>query len=317
MKNKIINVNSITQRKPVLLVADDQPLIVRQLYEIFQDDFHVFMASTGVKCLEMAGELLPDIILLDINMPEMDGYETCDKLKTNAATSHIPVIFITSNLEEEDEVKGFEAGAIDFIRKPINATITWARTQSHVEVKRQADLLRSLALIDGLTGVCNRYQFDERFGLDWLSCARAKVPLSLLMIDVDNFKQFNDEFGHVAGDECLKSIAKRIATTVHRPDDLVARYGGEEFVCVLPDTDAIGASKIAEDIRKLIEGTPIEFVDEHGVTKSEDITVSIGGHSLQPKRGESVEKLIQLADQELYRAKNSGKNQVCVTAQVN
>lgn len=309
--NKPVNTQSIMHRKPVLLVADDQPLIIRQLYEIFQDDFQVFMASTGKQCLDMASSLLPDIVLLDIDMPEMDGFETCEKLKSNVVTSHIPIIFITSNFDEEDEVKGFEAGAIDFIRKPINATITWARTQSHVEVKRQADLLRSLALIDGLTGICNRYQFDERLMADWLSCARSKAPLSLLMIDVDNFKQFNDDFGHVAGDDCLKTVAKVISANVNRPDDLVARYGGEEFVCVLPDTDSDGARKIAEDIREHIMATDIEFISESGVREIENVTVSIGVRTLIPDHKTSVEKLISSADQELYRAKRLGKNRVC------
>jgi diguanylate cyclase (GGDEF)-like protein len=311
MNSKIVNVDKIMQRKPVLLVADDQPLIIRQIYEIFQDDYHLFMASSGEQCIDMAEELLPDIILLDINLPNMNGYETCEKLKMNVVTSHIPIIFITSNMSEEDEVKGFEVGGVDFIRKPINTIITWARVKSHVELKRQSDLLRSLALIDGLTGVCNRYQFDERLISDWLSCAREKMQLSLLMIDVDNFKQFNDQFGHQAGDECLKVIAQQIAVCVHRPDDLVARYGGEEFACILPNTDAKGAYKIAEDIRQLIEQTDVEFLTSRGQPTKANVTVSIGVNSIKPNRKDSPENLIQLADNQLYRAKNQGKNCVC------
>ncbi|MDO6693849.1 diguanylate cyclase [Aliiglaciecola sp. 3_MG-2023] len=312
MTNKQVNFGNISHRMPLMLIADDQPLVVRQIYEIFQNDFHIFMASDGLQSVEMANELLPDIILLDINMPHLDGFRVCEKIKENVLTSHIPVIFITSNIDEADEVRGFEVGGVDFIRKPINPTITWARVQSHAQIKRQSDLLRRLALVDGLTGVSNRYQFDDQLRTDWLSCAREQTPLALLMIDADNFKQLNDTYGHQAGDKFLKVLAEKITTCAHRPDDLVARYGGEEFACILPNTDLAGASKVAEDIRHLIEQTMVCIDTSQDTHLSIKTTVSIGLHCLIPDRKRQCDILIKSADHALYQAKSQGKNQVCV-----
>ncbi|WP_342807748.1 diguanylate cyclase [Alteromonas sp. M12] len=312
MTNKQVGFGNISNRTPIMLIADDQPLVVRQIYEVFQNDFHIFMASDGVKCVEMANELLPDIILLDINMPHLDGFQACEKIKENVLTSHIPVIFITSNIDEADEVRGFEVGGVDFIRKPINTTITWARVQSHAQLKRQSDLLRRLALIDGLTGVSNRYQFDEQLTTDWLSCAREQTPLALLMIDADNFKHLNDSYGHQAGDKFLKILAQKITSCAHRPDDLVARYGGEEFACILPNTDHAGALKVAEDIRKIVEKTAMSLRKDEDKKIAVKTTVSIGMHCLIPNRNDKPTILIKSADQALYRAKALGKNQVCV-----
>ncbi|MFA3790063.1 diguanylate cyclase [Aliiglaciecola sp. SL4] len=312
MTNKQVSFGNISHRTPIMLIADDQPLVVRQIYEVFQDDFHIFMASDGAQCVEMANELLPDIILLDINMPHLDGFQVCEKIKENVITSHIPVIFITSNIDEADEVKGFEVGGVDFIRKPINPTIMWARVQSHAQIKRQSDLLRRLALIDGLTGVSNRYQFDEQLLTDWLSCAREKNSLALLMIDADNFKQLNDTYGHQAGDKFLKVLAEKVATCAHRPGDLVARYGGEEFACILPNTDLAGALKVAEDIRTLIEQTVVCLETSRDQISAIKTTVSIGLHCLVPDRKDQPDVLIKSADQALYQAKALGKNQICI-----
>lgn len=308
MQNKKIDISGLEERKPVLLIVDDQPLIVRQIFEIFQEDFHIFMASDGDQCLKMCVELIPDVVLLDVNMPKMNGYDTCEEIKNNASTSHIPVIFVTSSISEEDEVKGFELGAVDFIRKPINPVITWARVLNHVQLKRQSDMLRSLALVDGLTGVSNRFQFDEQFLCDWMSCAREHKPLSLLMIDVDHFKKFNDEHGHQAGDECLRTIAQTISGKIQRPNDLLARYGGEEFACLLPNTDLAGAEKVASDILKSIEQTKILFTDNDEKRQSESVTVSIGVSCQIPLYSGDPKILLKAADEQLYVAKKEGRN---------
>jgi len=311
MQDKKLNMSGLEERKPVLLIVDDQPLIVRQIFEIFQEDFHIFMASDGDQCLKMCVELIPDVVLLDVNMPKMNGYETCEEIKNNPSTSHIPVIFVTSSISEEDEVKGFELGAVDFIRKPINPTVTWARVLNHVQLKRQSDMLRSLALVDGLTGVSNRFQFDEQFLCGWMSCARESTPFSLLMIDVDHFKKFNDEHGHQAGDECLRIIAQTISSKIRRPNDLLARYGGEEFACLLPNTDLAGAKEVAANILKSIEEAKILFTDNDEQRKSENVTVSIGVSCQIPRKNEDPKSLLKAADEQLYIAKNEGRNRVC------
>lgn len=310
MQKKNVSISGVQERKPVLLIVDDQPLIVRQIFEIFQEDFHIFMASDGDQCLKMCVELLPDVVLLDVNMPKMNGYDTCDEIKSNASTSHIPVIFVTASISEEDEVRGFELGAVDFIRKPINPTITWARVLNHVQLKRQSDMLRSLALIDGLTGVSNRFQFEEQFLSDWMACARGHVPFSLLMVDVDHFKQFNDEHGHQAGDECLRTIAQTISAKIRRPNDMVARYGGEEFACLLPNTGLAGAEIVATEILRGIEKSKILFTDINDKRQSASVTVSIGVACHTPLHNGDPKVLIRAADEQLYIAKNMGRNRI-------
>ncbi len=308
MRNDKIKLPGIEESKPVLLIVDDQPLVVRQIYEIFQEEFHIFMASDGEQCLKMCSELIPDLVLLDVNMPKMNGYETCEKIKSNVSTSHIPVIFVTANITEQDEVKGFEIGAVDFIRKPINPLITWARVVNHVQIKRQSDMLRSLALIDGLTGISNRYQFDEQLLSGWMACTREKKPFSLLMIDVDHFKAFNDEYGHQAGDECLRTIAQIISNKINRPNDMVARYGGEEFACLLPNTDLQGALKVARDIRLGIGESIISFTNGEGDREEARVTVSTGVASAMPSSEVEPTELIRIADEQLYSAKGAGRN---------
>lgn len=295
------------QKKPTLLIVDDQVLVVRQLHSIFKDDFNIFMANSGEEGIERCKEILPDLVLLDISMHGLDGFQVCEKIKSDALTSHIPIIFVTAKMSEEDEVKGFEMGAVDFIRKPINGIVTWARVHNHIQLKRQSDFLRSLALIDGLTGLSNRHHFDNQISVDWLLCAREKMPFSVLMIDVDFFKRFNDEFGHQAGDEALRSVAREISQQIHRPTDLAARYGGEEFAVVLPNTDLIGAEKLAQNVRRSISALKVKT---DGIENGQSITVSIGVATTVPKPDTSYETIIEAADEQLYLAKAAGRNQV-------
>jgi len=293
--------------RPKLLVIDDQPINIRVLHELFRDSYDVFMASNGQLGLEKCRELLPDIVLLDVVMPVMDGHEVCRQLKADPTLSSIPVIFVTAHYDESEEAYGFELGAADFIHKPINAVITRARVNNQLTMKRQADMLRTIALVDGLTGVANRRKFDEELHADYLQCARDQQPLSLLMMDVDYFKKFNDSYGHQAGDECLHKIAQTIKLTLNRPYDLVARYGGEEFVCLLPATDAKGAALIAQHIQQHVHDLQIEHststVDKH-------ITLSIGVATITPINASNPMQLISAADQQLYAAKERGRNQI-------
>lgn len=295
--------------KPILLIVDDQPINIRLLYELFNDECDVYMASSGENALEKAKELLPDLILLDVVMPGLNGYDVCRKIKSDPLTASIPVVFVTGHYDEADEVQGFECGAVDFIHKPINPVITRARIQNQLLLKRQSDFLRSLAFIDGLTGIANRLKFDKAIERAWLQCVRDKNPISLIMIDVDHFKKYNDEYGHQAGDDCLRAVAESISQSLSRPYDLVARYGGEEFVCLLPSTSSEGALLIAEKIKQSVQDKALEHKqsESYGV-----VTISLGCATTFPISGAGSEQLIAKADEQLYAAKNKGR--CCVNA---
>lgn len=294
--------------RPRILLVDDQMINILTMNEVFKEDCDVFMATNGGHALEQAASLLPDVILLDIVMDGMDGYTVCEKLKSNPLTSGIPVIFITAHFDEVDEVHGFELGAADFIHKPINAVITKARVRNQIALKRQTDLLHSIALIDGLTGIANRRQFNQAIQVHWLQANREKSALSLVMIDVDFFKRYNDHYGHPEGDECLRRIAHAIKDTLQRPYDLVARYGGEEFACILPKTDPDGAAFIASQIQASVHGLAMPHA-ESGV--SPHVTISMGVVTTIPGNViDNTADLVAAADRQLYQAKKDGRARV-------
>jgi diguanylate cyclase (GGDEF)-like protein len=294
---------SLPAQRPKLLVIDDQPINIRLLHEVLRNEFEIFMAMDGVQAIRKAQSLSPDIILLDIVMPGMDGYEVCERLKSAPETADIPIIFVTSHFDESEEVRGFEMGAADFIHKPINPIITRARIHNQLALRQQKEMLRSIASLDGLTGIANRRKFDEELQTGWLQCARNQLPVSVLMIDVDLFKQYNDRYGHQMGDKCLQSVAVTIKNSLQRPCDLVARYGGEEFVCLLPDSNLSGSVFIAEKVLASVRDLAIEHIDSgHDV-----VTVSIGVACVIPKPEGSPVKLVEAADQALYVSKNNGR----------
>lgn len=295
--------------KPKLLVVDDQAVNIRVIYELFQENCELFMARDGDQALQLAKSVMPDLILLDVVMPGVSGYAVCRELKADVSTRHIPVIFITGNITEADEMKGFALGAVDFIRKPINPVVTKARVRNHLLIKCQADKLAKIALTDGLTDVANRRCFDQEIAKAWRRCAREKANLSVLLVDVDYFKRYNDRFGHQAGDDCLRTVAKALSSVIQRPGDLVARYGGEEFGCLLTHADEQGARHVAhlclEAVRALDINHPDSEVCDH-------ITVSIGLATIMPAiDSDASEMLVAAADKQLYQAKHRGRNQVC------
>ncbi|WHS63113.1 diguanylate cyclase [Pseudomonas sp. G2-4] len=297
--------------RPKLLIVDDQPTNIRVLHELFREDCDVFMATSGEQAISVCQAQLPDLILLDVVMEGMDGHEVCRRLKVDPTTQDIPIIFITAQQQESDEVLGLELGAVDFISKPINTTIVRARVRAHLTLKLQSDLLRSMALIDGLTGVANRRKFNEEILADWRLCFREQKPLSLILVDVDFFKRYNDRYGHQAGDDCLKSVAQTLSATVRRPYDLVARYGGEEFACVLPNTVLSGAVEIAERMQERVRTLGIE----HSASDVDRVlTISLGVATLTPTGELGFEALIEAADKQLYEAKNAGRARVCSSA---
>lgn len=295
---------------PRVLLVDDQMINILTLREIFKGDCEVFMATNGQQALEQANNLLPDVILLDVVMEGMDGYAVCEQLKNNPLTSRIPVIFITSHFDQADEVRGFELGGADFIHKPINAVITKVRVANQIALKRQTDLLHTIALIDGLTGIPNRRQFNQTMQLHWQQATREKSTLSLIMIDVDFFKLYNDHYGHPEGDACLRHIAHAIRGCMQRPYDMAARYGGEEFVCVLPKTDADGAAFIASQIQGKVQELALLHAKS---TVSDIVTVSMGVVCTVP--GQVINEdadMLTAADKQLYKAKSEGRASMSV-----
>ena len=289
---------------PCLLIVDDQPINIQALYRIFAPDHRVLMATSGATALAICKSDPPDLVLLDVVMPEMDGYEVCARLKADEATRDIPVIFVTSHTDAAEETKGLELGAVDFIAKPVNPAVVRARAKTHLSLKAQSDLLRQMVFIDGLTGVANRRCFDETLSSEWRRSVRSSSPLALLMLDIDHFKRFNDRYGHQAGDDCLRRVANAIKVHLLRPGDLAARYGGEEFACILPTTDFDGAMAVAAGIEQRVRQLQIEHADSDVCNV---VTLSVGVGITVPEPSHNPQRLIALADAQLYQAKHSGR----------
>ena len=296
-----------TRQKPKLLLVDDQRVNILVLYELFRDECEIFMAADGEQTLQSCRTVLPDLVLLDVHMDGLDGHEVCRRLKDDPETRDIPIIFVTAQGEEQDEVRGFELGAVDFIVKPINPVIVKARVNTHLTLKQQTDILRSFALLDGLTGVANRRKFDEELALDWRQCQREQAPLSVILIDVDHFKRYNDRYGHLQGDAGLQAVAKALGSAIRRPYDLLARYGGEEFACVLPNTNLIDAVKIAECMQAAVRALKLEHLDS---AVGQVLTVSLGVATIVPTAGATSATVVAEADRQLYQAKQAGRARV-------
>lgn len=294
-----------TDSKQTILIVDDTPLNLQVLSSALNSDYSIKIANNGFKALELAETGGIDLILLDIMMPEMDGYEVCRRLKEQPETKSIPIIFITAKGENKDEMLGLKLGAADYIAKPFYIPIVLVRIENLLRLRRQTKLLEELASIDGLTEISNRRAFDERLQLEWQRAGRQNEPLSLLMMDVDNFKRFNDSAGHAAGDHCLRAVAGSLDNTSARGTDFVARYGGEEFVAILPNTDEAGASKVAEMMRSSVEALALAHPDSD---TSAVVTISIGCATTLPDALQGPEQLLLLSDQGLYLAKGDGRN---------
>lgn len=297
----------LQNNKRKVLIVDDMPINIQVLAGALKDDYHVKIATNGEKALQIAfSEDLPDLILLDIMMPEMDGYEVIRRLKENAQTQNIPVIFVTAKGEVEDEQKGLEMGAVDYITKPFHPPIVKARVKTQMNLIHKTEMLEKLAALDGLTNIPNRRRFDEAFKNEWRRARRSNYPLTLIMGDIDYFKKINDNYGHTVGDNCLKRVAMRLASLLKRGSDFIARYGGEEFVMLLPEADAELAFTMSEKIRTQIEALEIE----HAFSPVSDrLTLSLGAATVVPTNEDNALDLIRAADKMLFEAKEAGRNQ--------
>jgi diguanylate cyclase (GGDEF)-like protein len=294
-----------------ILVVDDAMENIQILHAALQDEHEVLFAMDGPRALEIARAQHPDLILLDAVMPGMDGYAVCRELFASEETSDIPVIFVTALKSPEDETRALGAGAADFISKPVNAAVVRARVRTQLTVKRQRDALRALILTDSLTGVANRRAFDERLEMEWRRCGRAQLPVSLLMVDIDHFKLYNDHYGHPAGDATLVQVASAMRRAAARSQDLVARYGGEEFAILLPQLDEQGATGVA---RRLMHELEMLDLPHAASPTSQRLTVSIGISSMVPGEHGAPGDLVQVADALLYQAKAGGRNRYRTSA---
>ena len=298
-------------KQPVILIIDDVPTNIQVLAEFLRSDYRVRVAASGKIAFDIIEKLgAPDLILLDVMMPDMDGYEVCRRLKESDKTKHVPVIFVTTKSDIRDEEYGLRLGAVDYISKPFHLPIVLARVYNHINLKIKTDLLESQAMLDGLTNIPNRRRFDETLINEWKRAQRTGQMLSLIIADIDYFKRYNDYYGHSMGDLCLKKVANTLAESVKRPSDLVARYGGEEFVALLPATNLQGANTIAKYFREQVE--QLHILHEYSNTASV-VTISLGVACIKPQEDNiSSEELLRLADHKLYQAKDDGRNRICL-----
>lgn len=294
----------------VILIIDDNPRSIKALSVIIRDFGEVMFATSGPAGIAMTMKTKPDLILLDVEMPGMNGYEVCRQLKSDVATRNSGIIIVTSHSSVEHEVAALEAGAADFITKPLNAPLVRARVKTQLLVKKQADELHRQVEQDGLTGIYNRRYFDETYVQEWRRHQRQRSPMSLALIDVDFFKAYNDHYGHQAGDECLRLVAQCLKSSLRRAGEFVARYGGEEFVVVLPYTDddeAIGFGPwLCQQIRDL------KIPHAHSEA-AEIVTVSVGLASCVPSIHWNCAQLLKQADEALYQAKAAGRDRALAT----
>ena len=304
----LIDANS--ERTARLLIVDDQPINIQVLYRLFADQHQIFMATDGETALQIARHEQPDLILLDWVMPGLDGHDLCKALKNTPETRDIPVLFVTAQQDPDQETRALDVGGVDFITKPINPSAVRARVRTHLTLKFQTDLLKRMAFIDGLTGIFNRRYFDDRLSTEWHRAARHQSSLGVILLDVDDFKLYNDHHGHQAGDECLRAVASCLRQTLKRPGDVVTRYGGEEFACVLPDTDLEGALLVG---RKLVQSVR-ELALPHGHSPVADVVTASAGVAVTRPRpaegGPGLPQLIAAADAQLYESKHLGRAQV-------
>ncbi|WP_158972742.1 diguanylate cyclase [Paraglaciecola sp. L3A3] len=302
--NQFLSISPESLASSVILIVDDDPINSMVVDNILSDQYQTHITHSGEEALEFCNKTPPDLILLDVVMDGISGLETCRQLKANAGTQHIPVVFITSILDIEGEISCWNAGCVDFVSKPVNGVTLLNRVKAHLTSKLQADLLRNMSYIDGLTGLNNRNILDDVMEKGILYSNRTGNPLSVLMIDVDWFKRFNDTYGHLQGDDCLKLVAKTIKQIVKRPTDIAIRFGGEEFLCFLPETDLTGAKYLAkvllESIAKL--GIP------HQESSFNKVTISVGIYTLLPNSNLTQRDILDYADQALYKAKQFGRN---------
>jgi diguanylate cyclase (GGDEF)-like protein len=316
------NMNEINVRNSKILIVDDVPVNIKlQRTYLTAVGYEVAAAKDGVEALEQVKVEQPDLILLDVMMPKMNGFQVCQKLKNSDETRFIPIIMVTALNELEDKIKGIEAGADDFICKPYNKLELLARVKSLLRIKHLHDQLeeklkelevaheqlRQLAITDGLTGLYNFRYFKEQLTQELNRARRHKARVSVAIMDIDYFKHYNDTHGHPAGNVVLTIIAELLKNNI-RNIDVAARYGGEEFSLILAESDKSVAACVAHKIKKLVEDYPFQYQETQ---PNKNLTISMGVATF-PDDGFDPDELVKCADQRLYRAKQNGRNLVII-----
>ncbi len=328
----IDSVELTAELSPIVLLVDDQVIVAEALRRMLasEADIELHYCADPSKAIDMAQEVRPTIILQDLVMPGIDGLTLVRIFRSNPATATVPVIVLSNKEDPRDKSEAFSAGASDYLVKLPDKIELVARIRAHsksfltqlqrddafrklrelqaqLEVSNEA--LQRLSCLDGLTGIANRRRFDEFFGNEWMRAVRRETPLAVILVDIDYFKTYNDNYGHQRGDETLTQVATSLSTVLNRPADLVARYGGEEFVVVLPETTVTGAKLIAESLRQAVEKLDIAHEFTSGDAR---VTVSLGVAGTRPTAERASSRLIEVADQALYEAKRQGRNRVVV-----
>ena len=299
---------SQSEERSKILIVDDNKQNIEMLMALFRGEYRIAAAINARRAIKIArSDAPPDIILLDIIMPEVDGYQLCAELKEDPKTKHIPIIFVTAVSEIMDENRGFALGAVDYITKPFHPPMVKARVKLHLNLKRKQELLEKFAFIDALTEIPNRRRFDENLNIEWHRAMRSGAPLSLIMLDIDHFKIFNDTYGHGQGDDCLRQVARAMERSLRRSSDFVARYGGEEFAVILPSATEQEACHVAEQIRSAIKDLNIEHSDS---PVTPQVTMSMGIATIVPDGHCQSDRLVTEADKQLYAAKTSGRDTI-------
>lgn len=289
-----------------ILIVDDSLVQAARLKSILDDDYDVTVVHTAADGLARASAEEFSLILLDVIMPDMDGFDLLKKLQEELVTQRIPVILITSLAAIENEQRGLTLGAVDYIVKPFHPLIVKARVDTHVKLYQYRKQVEAQSMTDQLTGVANRRRHDEQSVLKWEEAIRLHVPFSICMFDIDKFKVYNDTFGHPAGDKVIAAVAKTASAHLRRRTDFFARYGGEEFVAFIMGEEARKTFEHLKVIRQAVEDLKIP----HNPEVSPWVTVSIGGVTVIPQMGSTYDTYLKLADTMLYDAKRFGRNQV-------
>lgn len=285
----------------ILLIDDSNSIHSLVKVRLADESFEILSAFNGRDGIDLVRAESPDVVLLDVDMPSLDGFEVCRILKSDPATLHIPVIFLTGSTKSDEKIRGLELGAIDYILKPFDPAELRARVRSALRLKYLMDLLSRKAQIDGLTGLWNRRHFDECLAEQIAFAARHELPLSCLLLDIDHFKMINDRYGHPFGDEVLKSVAGTLNDVI-RTEDLLCRYGGEEFAVIAPSTPISGAIMLGERIRQTVASRPL-------MDKGSRISVTVSVGVAQWQHSARI-TLVESADHALYQAKRDGRNRV-------